>query len=107
MPYGRPEPTDPNVLVGVRFPSDESGLVEMAYTFAEEFAALGHNEDRIMRMFRNTAFAGPNAALAGLGESAVTDIVAECIRAFGRMRVVVHDSRPLPSRRPRRPLLED
>ncbi len=45
-------------------------------------------------MFRNPAFSGPNAALAALGESAVIDIVAECTRAFSRMRVVVHDSRP-------------
>ncbi len=50
MPYGRPDPSDPNVLVGVRLPTDEDGLVEMAYTFAEEFAALGHDEERILRV---------------------------------------------------------
>ena len=107
MPYGRPEPTDPNVLVGVRFPGDESGLVEMAYTFAEEFAALGHDNDRILRMFRNPAFSGPNAALAALGESAVIDIVAECIGAFGRTRVVIRDSRPQANHERLRSLPED
>jgi hypothetical protein len=107
MPYDRPEPTDPNELIGVCVPADDSDLIEMAYTFAEEFAGLGHDEDRILRMFRNPVFAGPNAALAGLGESAVIDIVSECARAFGRMRVVVHDSRPQESRGRRRSRRED
>ena len=43
-------------------PTDERSLVEMAYTFAEEFASLGHDTDRIMRMFRNPRFGGPHAA---------------------------------------------
>ena len=92
MPHGRPDPADPNILVGVRLPADQDALVEMAYTFAEEFAALGHAEDRILRMFRNPRFGGPHAAYRALGEETVLGIVAECARAFGRHRVVVQDA---------------
>ncbi len=91
MPHGRPDPSDPNILVAVRLPADEDGLVEMAYTFAEEFAALGHDRDRILRMFRNPRFGGPHAAYRALGEGAVLGIVAECVRVFGRNRVVVQE----------------
>ena len=91
MPHGRPDPADPNILVGVRLPADENGLVEMAYTFAEEFAALGHDQDRILRMFRNPRFGGPHAAYRALGEGVVLGIVAECARVFGCHRVVVQD----------------
>ena len=73
-------------------PTDERSLVEMAYTFAEEFASLGHDQDRVMRMFRNRRFSGPYAACCTLGEAVVLDIVAECARAFGRVRVVVRDA---------------
>ncbi len=97
MPHGRPDPADPNVLVGVRLPTDEDGLVEMAYTFAEEFAALGHDQDRILRMFRNPRFGGPHAAYLALGEGVVLGIVAECARVFGRNRVVVQDVEPIKS----------
>ncbi len=92
MPRGRPDPADPNVLVGVCLPTDGDGLVEMAYTFAEEFAALGHDEERILRMFHNPRFGGPHAAYRALGEEVVRSIVAECARAFGRHRVVVQDA---------------
>ena len=92
MPYGRPDSSDPNILVGVRLPADEDGLVEMAYTFAEEFAVLGHDEDRILRMFHNRRFGGPHAAYRALGEGVVRVIVAECTRVFGRHRVVVQDA---------------
>jgi hypothetical protein len=95
MPHGRPDPADPNILVGVRLPADEDGLVEMAYTFAEEFAALGHDRDRILRMFRNPRFGGPHAAYRALGEGVVVGIVAECARVFGRTRVVLEGAEPV------------
>ncbi len=95
MPYGRPDSSDPNILVGVRLPADEDGLVEMAYTFAEEFAALGHDEDRILRMFHNRRFGGPHAAYRALGEGVVRGIVAECTRVFGRDRIIVRDAEPI------------
>ncbi len=99
MPYGRPDPADPNILVGVRLPVDENALVDMAYTFAEEFAALGHGEDRILRMFKNPRFNGPHAAYRALGERFVLDVVAECARVFGRTRVVVEDAEQIESGR--------
>ncbi len=97
MPYGRPDPADPNILVGVRLPADEDALVEMAYTFAEEFAALGHDADRILRMFKNPRFGGPHEAYCRLGERVVLDVVAECKRVFGRTRVVVNEGEHIKS----------
>ncbi len=97
MPHGRPDPADPNILVGVRLPANEDALVEMAYTFAEEFAALGYDQDRILRMFRNPRFGGPHTAYRALGEGVVLGIVAECARVFGRNRVVVLDAEPVTS----------
>ncbi len=97
MPHGQPDPADPNILVGVRLPTDADGLVEMAYTFAEEFAALGHDQDRILRMFRNPRFGGPHAAYRALGEGVVLEIVAECARVFGRTRVVLGDAEHIKS----------
>ena len=94
MSYRRP---DPNVLVGVRLPADQDGMVEMAYTFAEEFAALGHDEDRILRMFRNPRFGGPHATYRALGDEVVRGIVAECARVFGRHPMVVQDVEPIKS----------
>jgi hypothetical protein len=100
MPHGQPDPADSNILVGVRLPTDDAGLIEMAYTFAEEFAALGHDQDRILRMFRNPRFSGPHAAYRALGEGVVLGIVAECARVFGRKQVVVHAAESIKSGEP-------
>jgi len=40
MPFQDPDPTDPNMLVGVVLPADAEATREMAYVFAEEFARM-------------------------------------------------------------------
>ena len=35
MPYQDPDPTDPNMLVGVMLPADAEAMRDMAYVFAE------------------------------------------------------------------------
>ena len=41
MPYKDPDPSDPNVLVGVVLPAEKETMQEMAYAFAEEYRTPG------------------------------------------------------------------
>lgn len=94
MPYGDPDPTDPNVLIGVGLPVDREAIREMAYAFAEEFVALGFDEHRLLEMFRRPFYAGAYQALRVLGEPEVARIVKESLGAWGGCRVIVRESSP-------------
>jgi len=91
MPFGDPHPSDPNVLVGVSLPGDEESTREMAIAFAEEFAALGFDEDRLMSLFRRPHYAGAHRAYRLLGEEAIRRILRESLAVWGSYRVVVRD----------------
>ena len=84
MPYDEPDVTDPNVLVGVGLPAGAGTMEEMAYVFAEEFARLGYDAARLLRVFRNPFYAGANQAYRVLGEQAVSEIVRECVQVWRR-----------------------
>jgi hypothetical protein len=86
MPYDDPEPDDPHVLVGVSLPGDASATREMAEAFSDEFAQMGFDRDRILRLFRTPFYAGAHAALQLLGEAEVGRIVDESLRVFGGRR---------------------
>ena len=94
MPYGDPDPQDPNMLVGVSVPADPEAVREMAYAFAEEFAALGFDERRLLALFKQPFYAGPHRAYRALGETAIRSIIAESIGVWGRMRTVVKVPEP-------------
>ena len=87
MPYTDADPTDPNVLVGVLLPAEAETMREMAWVFAEEFARMGYGEARLLRVFRSPFYAGAHQAYRVLGEQAVSEIVRECVRAWGRGRL--------------------
>jgi hypothetical protein len=91
MPYHEPDPSDPNVLVGVSLPGDEETTREMAAAFAEEFALLGFDEERLMSLFRRPHYEGPHRAYVLLGEEEIRKMVVDAVRFFGRFRVVVQD----------------
>jgi hypothetical protein len=92
MPYGDPAPDDPDVLVGVALPdSGPEAVREMAYTFAEEFAALGFSAERLLGLFSRPFYAGPHRAYRILGEVEIRRIVAECVEAFGARRIRVEE----------------
>ena len=93
MPYGDPDPDDPHVLVGVSLPGDAGSVREMAAAFAEEFAAMGFDEDRILGLFRRPFYAGVHRALGILGEDGIRKIVRESVNVWGRRRLVVRDAR--------------
>jgi hypothetical protein len=88
MPYDAPDPTDPQVLVGVVLPGDRETMREMATVFAEEFARLGHTERQILGLFENPFYAGAHAALRALGEPAVRAIIRGAIDAWPAIRVI-------------------
>jgi hypothetical protein len=91
MPYHEPDPSDPNVLVGVSLPGDEETTREMAAAFAEEFALLGFDEARLLALFRRPHYEGAHRAYLLLGEEEIRRIVTEATSFFGRFRVVIHD----------------
>jgi hypothetical protein len=91
MPYHEPDPSDPNVLVGVSLPGDEETTREMAAAFAEEFALLGFDEERLMSLFRRPHYEGAHRAYLLLGEEEIRRMVIEATEFFGRFRVVVRD----------------
>jgi hypothetical protein len=91
MPYNDPDPTDPNVLVGVMLPADAEAMREMAYVFAEEFVRLGHDRREILGLFKNPFYGGAHGAYKALGEAAIQAIIDECIEAWGKVKFAILD----------------
>ena len=83
MPYNDPDPTDPNMLVGVELPADVDTTEDMAYVFAEEFARLGFDKNKIMRLFSHPFYAGSHRAYQELGAERIEEIVDECLAIWG------------------------
>ena len=96
MPYKDPDPTDPNMLVGVMLPADAETTREMAYVFAEEFARLGYTREQLLWLFRNRFYGGAHGAYRSLGESAIVSIIDECLNVWGRLQTKVQDAEPPP-----------
>jgi hypothetical protein len=92
MPYNDPDPTDPQMLVGVVLPGSADDAREVAYVFAEEFARLGHDRDQILWLFCNPFYRAAHSAYRALGADAVGAIIDECVSVWGRMRIVDHDT---------------
>ena len=88
MPYNDPDPNDPNVLVGVELDVDEDAAKDMAYVFAEEFARLGMDKEKLMGIFSNSKYAGAHRAYLQLGEKEIETIVNECISVWGSVRII-------------------
>jgi hypothetical protein len=104
MPYRDPDPEDPQVLVGVSLPAGRVEMGEMANAFAEEYAAMGFDENRIIALFHNPFYAGAHRALAALGEEEIERIARESVEVWGRFRVVVREpAEPVRSGGPVRP----
>ena len=91
MPYDDPEPEDPQELVGVELPGEETVTLEMAAAFADEFAQLGFTRPQILGLFRRAEYMGAHQAWRLLGEDEVARIVDESLDVWGRFRSVVTD----------------
>ena len=97
MPYDEPEPDDPNVLVGISLPGDESTSREMATAFADEFARMGFTAGKILDIFRSSFYAGAHRAFLLLGESETRRLVDESVGFWGRVRHGVREASTEPS----------
>ena len=91
MPFEDPDPTDPNMLVGVMLPADAEATRDMAYVFAEEFARLGYTREQLLWLFKNPFYGGAHGAYRALGENAILSIVDECLNAWGQARFSILD----------------
>ena len=91
MPYKDPDPTDPNMLVGVMLPADAEATRDMAYVFAEEFARLGYTREQLLWLFRNPYYGGAHGAYRMLGENETLAIIDECLNVWGSIRIRVQD----------------
>jgi hypothetical protein len=93
MPFKDPDPTDPNVLVGVMLPADPETMRDMAYVFAEEFARLGYTREQLLSLFKNPFYGGAHGAYRSLGEDETLSIIDECIDAWGQAKFSILDFR--------------
>lgn len=91
MPYQDPDPTDPNMLVGVLLPADAEATRDMAYVFAEEFARLGYTREQLISLFKNPFYGGAHGAYRQLGATEILSIIDECIAAWGRNIIEIQD----------------
>jgi len=91
MPYNDPDPTDPNMLVGVMLPADAEATRDMAYVFAEEFARMGYDRDRLLWLFKNPFYGGAHGAYQALGERETLSIIDECLNAWGQAKFSILD----------------
>ena len=91
MPYDDPEVDDPQELLGVELPGDETVTLEMARAFAEEFAQLGFTRPQILGLFRRAEYTGAHQAWTLLGEEAIAQLVDESLVVWGRFKCVVVD----------------
>jgi hypothetical protein len=93
MPFKDPDPTDPNMLVGVMLPADAEATRDMAYVFAEEFARLGYTREQLLSLFKNPFYGGAHGAYRALGEEETLSIIDECLCAWGQARFSILDFR--------------
>ena len=91
MPYKDPDPTDPNMLVGVMLPADAEATRDMAYVIAEEFARLGYTREQLISLFKNPFYGGAHGAYRAIGEEATLAIIDECLSVWRDFRVSVQD----------------
>jgi hypothetical protein len=93
MPYNDPDPTDPNMLVGVMLPADAEATRDMAYVFAEEFARLGYTREQLLWVFKNPFYGGAHRAYQALGENETLSIIDECLNVWGQAKFSILDFR--------------
>ena len=91
MPFRDPDPTDPNMLVGVLLPADAEASRDMAYVFAEEFSRLGYDRGQLLGLFKTPFYGGAYGAYRQLGETEILSIIDECLAVWGSVKITVQD----------------
>jgi hypothetical protein len=91
MPFKDPDPTDPNMLVGVMLEANAEATRDMAYVLAEEFARLGYTREQLLWLFKNPFYGGAHGAYRALGQRETLSIIDECLNAWGQTRFSIAD----------------
>jgi hypothetical protein len=76
MPKDEFDFEDPLELNGMAILSSEDTTNDMAECFTEEFMRLGYDHRRILAMFANPHYLGPNLAFQQRGEAFIRDLIA-------------------------------
>jgi hypothetical protein len=74
-------------------PEDVEEMREMACACAEEFARMGHDGPKILRMFQNPFYTGAHNTYRALGHAATAAIIDRCL-ARGRTRLCSQPAGP-------------
>ena len=75
------EPDDPLELVGmvVPVPPGYDSMAEMGRCFVEEFALMGWDRRRILRLFKSPVYAGAHAIYRARGEEFVDSLITQVL----------------------------
>ena len=84
MPKDEFDFEDPLELNGMAVLSSEDTTDDMAECFAEEFMRLGYDHRRILALFANPHYLGPNLAFQQRGETFIRDLIAGVFARWGR-----------------------
>lgn len=84
MPKDEFDFEDPLELNGMAVLSAEDTTDAMAECFAEEFMRLGYDPRRILALFANPHYLGPNLAFQQRGEAYIRDLIAEVFARWGK-----------------------
>ena len=82
------------LLVGVSLPGDQASQTDMVYGIVEEFAQMGFDEARLLRLFREPFYAGAHAAYRQLGETKIRSVIRETLEVWSRIRFVDREGKP-------------
>src|SRR3989337_1818496 len=91
MPYQDPDPTDPNMLVGVVLGGAVEPSRDVAYVFAENSPRLGYTREQLLWLFKNPFYGGAHGAYQQMGETEILSIIDECLAVWGTVKIIVQD----------------
>lgn len=80
------EHDDPMELEAVWIPDGD--LEAQARSFIMEFLAMGFSTTRLLELFHDPFYMGPNAILNKLGEQRVREIIADCGGALFNVSII-------------------
>lgn len=84
MPKDEFDFEDPFELNGMAFLTHEDTTNDMARTFIEEFLRMGYGPERILALFRDRHYLGPNRAYEKQGEPFIRELITEAFARWGR-----------------------
>ncbi len=67
--------------------ADLDTMQQMAASFAESYARMGHNGPGILRIFQNPFYDGPYRLYRALGHALASAVIDQCVAAHGGGRI--------------------